>query len=136
MLIARHGWLLSLAAIWTLLTSCATGTRETPLSLIAREPDEFNVGDRLFVEGFAVRPRGSVTFLCSELGTESPPSARGSCLQVEGVPLTDAGRDRHEAGVWWDPQERSLDCIVVRRMPLDADQERVVLSCVPRGSRT
>lgn len=111
------------------------GRRLVALEELASEPERFDVGQRMLVEGFAIRPPNSVTFLCNELGPSEPPTASGSCTEVEGVPLTKSGRDLHQDGIWWDPDERSLDCIVVRRVPVHTNPERVVLSCVPQGSR-
>lgn len=117
------------------VTGCSTGPARVTLDQITTDPREFDVGERVALEGFAIRPRASVTFLCNELDPDRPPSAKGRCVEVEGVPLTKAGRDRHVDGVWWDEEKRELDCIVVRRMPIHTDPERVVLSCVPLGSR-
>ena len=123
-----------MAVACVLLTACS-GASAVTLDDLAQDPKSVELGDRVFVDGFVIDPKHGETSVCEELGPGDPPTATGPCIEVEGVTLSKAGFDRHKDGVWWDPEERQLDCLVVRRPPVHTDPDRVVLSCVPRGSR-
>ncbi|HEV2754614.1 MAG TPA: hypothetical protein VG318_02405 [Actinomycetota bacterium] len=117
-----------------LLLGACGGAERVTIAEISREPESFDVADRVLVRGYALGDgRGSV-LLCSELSGDRPPNADGPCIEAEGVPLSDAGGDHHLDGVWWS-ERRDLDCLVVRGMPTHARPERLVVSCVREGTR-
>lgn len=96
-----------LVLVLLFLFACSSEPRSVTLEGLGSEPDGFEVTERVFVEGFAIRPRNSVTFLTAGA---SASRARRRCRSSRPPDLaaraeSSSGRDTTQ--VWADGWERS-----------------------------
>jgi hypothetical protein len=125
----------SLVVAVFLLAACSTesgdGPRANQVSLqdIGLHPENYEIGRRVEIEGWLIKPPRSVLFVCDEISDDSPPRAVGSCSEVENEELLDSEQTVRGGRTRWMPETVRLACEVSDYRPGDVNPERLTLSC-------
>lgn len=117
-----------------LLAGCS-GDEDIPtndrasLEHIGLHPETHEIGQRLEVSGWLIKPPRSVLFLCDEISSGSPPRAIGSCTEVENEELLNGGDLMKRGRTRWIQERIDLVCEVTGYRPTDVRPERLALTC-------
>ena len=118
-----------------LFTGCSAERNDVPsqdrasLRDIGLHPENYEIGRRLPITGWLIKPPRSVLFVCDEISSESPPRATGSCSEVENEELLNGGDLMKRGRTRWIQERIDLVCEVTGYRPTDVRPERLALTC-------
>ena len=96
---------------------------------IGLHPEDYEIGRRLGIDGWLIKPPRSVLFVCDEISDDSPPRAIGACSEVENEKLLRSGDTLKLGRTRWIPERLRLSCNVADYRPGDVRPERLTLNC-------